>query len=264
MSESDIVCKECQRCGKVFKPKKPSVKFCSRDCTNHYVNSLKDNRIEIRCRQCNTPIRRIPSLIKKINFCSRKCYDMNRAKPINIRCYSCNKIIKRLPRDIHERNFCSNICQANAPKIIKKCATCDKDIMKRVSQTFENKTGNFYCSRDCYFIGMRKLGSTHKDRLKLYHSQYRLRAYKKISHDIKCANCGCDIAGILEINHINGGGKAEIRLKYHNIYRAFLDDIVFGIRDTRDLNLLCKVCNALHYIETVLGIKGFNVTYRII
>ena len=101
---------------------------------------------------CNKIFPRKPYFIKTINFCSRTCYDESRSKPVNVRCFSCNKLIKRLPRELHERNFCSTQCQANAPKITKKCAVCNKDVTRRITQTFQNKTGNFYCSRDCYFI----------------------------------------------------------------------------------------------------------------
>jgi hypothetical protein len=240
-----------------------TIRFCSRDCTNKFVNSFKNKQIEIKCdnTNCNKIFPRKPYLIKTINFCSRACYDGSRSKAVNVRCFSCNKVIKRLPRELHERNFCSTQCQANAPKITKKCAVCSKDTTRRITQTFQNKTGNFYCSRDCYFICMRKQGSTHQKRLKQYHLKLRLKAFDKIDPERKCANCGCDNPEILEINHMNGGGKAEMRLKYHNIFRVFLDDIILGTRPTNDLNLLCRVCNALHYVQKVLGIEGFTVKF---
>ena len=141
-----------------------------------------------------------------------------------------------------EKNFCSTQCQANTPKITKKCAVCSKDVTRRITQTFQNKTWNLYCSRDCYFIGIRKQGSTHQKWLKQYHLEHRLKAFDKINRERKCSNCGCDIPEILQINHVNGGGKAEMRLKYHNIFRVFLDDIILGTRQTNELN-------ALHYVE---------------
>ena len=71
-----------------------------------------------------------------------------------------------------------------------------------------------------------------------------------------CENCGCDDPNLLEINHKNGGGTKEIRQKG----RSFLQDIYSG-RKTDDLNLLCKVCNALHYLELKNGKLPFKVTW---
>jgi hypothetical protein len=75
----------------------------------------------------------------------------------------------------------------------------------------------------------------------------------------KCANCGCDDQRILEINHINGGGTQES--KKGRLNGGFYADIYMGRRDTSDLNLLCKVCNALHYLELKLGKLPFSVVW---
>ncbi len=133
MSDNDIV-KKCEYCNELFTPKKKPVRSCSRDCTNKFVNSFKNKRIEIKCdnTNCDKIFPRKPYLIQTINFCSRVCYDESRSKPVNVRCFSCNKVIKRLPRELHERNFCSTQCQANAPKIRKKCAVCSKDVTRRI------------------------------------------------------------------------------------------------------------------------------------
>lgn len=60
--------------------------------------------------------------------------------------------------------------------------------------------------------------------------------------ELCCENCGCNSLGILEINHKNGGG-------YREGYTSFYHAIVTGERKTDDLNLLCRVCNALHFVE---------------
>jgi predicted RNA-binding Zn-ribbon protein involved in translation (DUF1610 family) len=73
--------------------------------------------------------------------------------------------------------------------------------------------------------------------------------------DVICSGCGCDEYRALEINHINGGGTAEQGRKRSTLYRR----IVYRIRETDDLNLLCRVCNARHYLELVLGPLPFDI-----
>lgn len=53
----------------------------------------------------------------------------------------------------------------------------------------------------------------------------------------------------LEINHINGGGCQEF---YSTKYRfSFYLDILSGRRNKDDLELTCRVCNAVHYLEKI-------------
>jgi hypothetical protein len=54
----------------------------------------------------------------------------------------------------------------------------------------------------------------------------------------------------------------EIRNNYNGNGIRFLKDIVFGARGTDDLEIRCKVCNVLHYVESVYGIKDFKVKYN--
>ena len=77
---------------------------------------------------------------------------------------------------------------------------------------------------------------------------------------IRCHECGCDDPRIIEINHVFGGGAMEARrLRY---YRQFYSDILSGVRTTEDLNLLCKVCNILHYIQLKFGINMYSIEYH--
>ncbi len=75
----------------------------------------------------------------------------------------------------------------------------------------------------------------------------------------RCANCGCDEFALLEINHVRGGGRAEQKIKTpRQLYR----DIVKARVELSDYNVLCRVCNALHYVEEILGVKGHEVIWR--
>ena len=60
-----------------------------------------------------------------------------------------------------------------------------------------------------------------------------------------CAVCGCDEIKFLEINHINGGGAKEYRARN----RGLTDIVLAGTRHTEDLNVLCRVCNALDFLR---------------
>lgn len=78
------------------------------------------------------------------------------------------------------------------------------------------------------------------------HLERKIIALKKISNGkAVCVSCGCDFVDVLEINHINGGGCKE----HKKIKRSLRDVIINGKRNTHDLNVKCRVCNALDYVE---------------
>jgi hypothetical protein len=77
----------------------------------------------------------------------------------------------------------------------------------------------------------------------------------------RCANCGCDEVSLLEINHINGGGRAIAKMRQRQ-NRQLYRDIAKGRVELSDYNVLCRVCNALHYIQVILGVKGHQVTWK--
>ena len=90
-------------------------------------------------------------------------------------------------------------------------------------------------------------------------------AHQKLRSDVfdilggpKCFECGCTVLAIVEVNHIKGGGRKELREKGQDrIFR----DIRNGTANSADFNVLCRVCNALHYVSEILGIKGHTVTW---
>lgn len=76
-----------------------------------------------------------------------------------------------------------------------------------------------------------------------------------------CRNCGCDVLHALEFNHINGNGTQEYR---DTNRKPIVDRVLTSKRATDDLEILCRVCNALDYIERkVPETKGkFTVTWN--
>lgn len=60
-----------------------------------------------------------------------------------------------------------------------------------------------------------------------------------------CVSCGCDDIRFLEINHVNGGGCKEHRARRQGL----TDPLLKGDRSTDGLNVLCRVCNAIDFLE---------------
>lgn len=90
----------------------------------------------------------------------------------------------------------------------------------------------------------------------------KLRVLEKVSKNGKicCEGCGCTELSFLEINHLNGGGSKEFKENRKNTQ----DRILKGERKTDDLNILCRVCNALDHLarKNIMQSKRFNVKWE--
>lgn len=87
---------------------------------------------------------------------------------------------------------------------------------------------------------------------KIYSFNYRKKVFKKIQDKISCIRCECDDPRFLEINHKNGGGaKEQHETKIYG--RGFEMSILKGNRKTDDLELLCRPCNHIDYLERKFG-----------
>lgn len=78
-----------------------------------------------------------------------------------------------------------------------------------------------------------------------YHVQLRLKALQRVDPKLTCSRCGCDDTRLLEINHKSGGGRQEFKKAKTPIQ----NQIIHRNRTTDDLELLCKPCNHIHYLE---------------
>ena len=83
------------------------------------------------------------------------------------------------------------------------------------------------------------------------YQRYKQIAFEKINPIIECSRCGCDSLTCLEVNHQNGNGIADRKI-YGNGYNFFLS-IINGQRDTNDLEILCRPCNAIDHLERKVG-----------
>ncbi len=123
--------------------------------------------------------------------------------------------------------------------------------------------------RKYYILNHAKLRKYHKrynerSRIKMVLTRPILR--RKVMNIIgkgiiECVNCKCDMFEALEINHKKGGGNKEQILNYGGDSRRYYRAIVNGERKTDDLEITCRLCNSLHYLELKLGKLPFTVTW---
>ncbi len=73
----------------------------------------------------------------------------------------------------------------------------------------------------------------------------KLKAILKVG-EARCVRCGCDELDFLEFNHIGGNGCKDHR---ENKNVPMMDRILTGKRNTDDLEIVCRVCNALDFLE---------------
>ncbi len=102
-----------------------------------------------------------------------------------------------------------------------------------------------------------KLSEWYRTYQKQHYGELKLKDRRKVlaiiskSIEPECVNCGCDDIRLLEINHKNGGGGKEYKARgnFTSLYR----DIIALRRPVDDLEILCRVCNAKHYLESKYG-----------
>jgi len=96
------------------------------------------------------------------------------------------------------------------------------------------------------------------DSLRRYHINHK-RALEIVGRGaLVCRDCGCDTIELLEINHIRGGGRKEFDKRGNS---AFYRDIVAKRRKIVDLNILCKVCNIVHYLKVKHGKLPYKISF---
>ena len=106
-----------------------------------------------------------------------------------------------------------------------------------------------------------------KDWKKIYGKKYKNKSGSNLRKSVlfvvggkipQCRYCGCDDKRLLEINHKFGGGTKELK----NNAAKFYWDIIQFRRNVDDLEITCRVCNALHYLQLKYGKLPFKITYK--
>lgn len=92
-----------------------------------------------------------------------------------------------------------------------------------------------------------------------YRARLRAEVLALLGGDVpRCVRCGCDDRRLLEINHVHGGGRQE-HLQRASGSDGFYRDILAHGRT--DLELLCRPCNHVAYLETLYGPLPFRVEW---
>lgn len=179
---------------------------------------------------------------------------------------------------------------------MKKCTICGRKLSpNEFNKNSKAKDGlHSYC-KQCQSDKRKKYYQGHKEEERLKRSEWRKKnldrdreanrkwiknnpeKYKEIwqrtnrqykekvlsivgDGKLKCARCGCDKIEFLEVNHQNGGGAQEYKHGGNN--KKMYAMIVSGERGTEDLNILCKPCNNLHYLELKFGPQPYEIIWK--
>jgi predicted RNA-binding Zn-ribbon protein involved in translation (DUF1610 family) len=154
---------------------------------------------------------------------------------------------------LKKRIICRNcyiVFENESKRIRTKCPKCGKIIDARIRTEASKVYNQKHPERT---LNYKRYDKEHKkERGKISRERVRKVVFNIISNNNpKCENCGCDDVRLLEINHKDGGGNKELQNgKRTNV---FMWDIYMGRRKTNDLNLLCRPCNALHFLELKFG-----------
>ena len=127
---------------------------------------------------------------------------------------------------------------------LRKCIECDKFVIKSV--------GIGYIKGMCMSCHIFKNKEKYAKKNRLSNHTRKIKAFNKIQSKIECVRCGCNDLRLLEVNHKNGDGRKndyDIYGNGHGLYQ----DIVKDRRKVEDLELLCRPCNAIHYLELKYG-----------
>lgn len=155
------------------------------------------------------------------------------------------------------------VCGENLPLLNRtKCEVCSQK-QKEVEKKFREKVRKTKLCRWC----RKKEGRISRDKIsslcddcfakqtERYHS-LRKQAMEKLG-GLQCVECRCDVYDALEINHMNGNGYKE------RTYcpTTFFLNIINEKLNLSTFNVLCRVCNASHYLR-LKGIEGHKVFWK--
>ena len=153
---------------------------------------------------------------------------------------------------------CFNVFQNESLKIRAECPFCHKIIDARIRTEYSKNYNKKHPERAKKYKEYDK--KYKRERGMILRKRIRMVNFNIISGSNPiCANCGCNDVRLLEINHINGGGNKELQNGKNT--NSFAWDIYMGRRTTNDLNLLCRPCNSIHYLELKYGKLAYKIRW---
>jgi len=135
---------------------------------------------------------------------------------------------------------------------LRKCIRCKEFVFKK---------GSNYFRGICISCHISENPDYYKNKCKKSTKKRRIKAFKKIQEKIECVRCGCNDIRLLEINHKNGGGR-QTDFKNNRGGAYMVQAIVKDIRKTNDLEILCRPCNNIHYLEMKYGKLPIKVIWE--
>lgn len=123
-----------------------------------------------------------------------------------------------------------------------RCRKCDVILIINKNIIKSKLENSDYICRPCDSTHMKKWRSDNKETTNRRYHIVRKTIF--IMMGSKCNKCGNTDLRVLQINHINGDGRIELK-NNANFYR----DIYTGKRKIDDLELLCANCNILFEYE---------------
>lgn len=174
------------------------------------------------------------------------------------------RTIARTKYKLKKRIICRKCCIAfenKSQKYLTNCPKCGRIIDARI-RTEQSKIYNKkHPNRNRKFKQYLNSGGKRKELGKIFRLRFRKTILNILSKNNPiCVSCGCDKQELLEINHKNGGGTKEVQRGKKGV--KFYWDIYMGRRKTDDLEILCRVCNAKHYLELKYGKLPYRITYK--
>ena len=162
MIELECLC--CKKKFKVYKYRKNTAKYCSRQCAGSAKCGIKKDSIRqsVDCAFCGKTIQKWPCEIKDKNYCSRKCHGLSKQTGKHIECSYCKKLIWRTESGMFVNNYCNPICQYSyikenpfaspnwkGGKVETFCIFCKKSFSHDINEDRK------YCSQKCYGLSKR-------------------------------------------------------------------------------------------------------------